>query len=122
MAEFNNRLKDVFRFSGFSQKELADFLGCNKSIICTWMGGRNTPNTVDKMKQVASFFNVNPAWLAGYDVPMTNLSIGKQEEELLAVYCKLNSLGKSRVDEYALDLTENEKYTKSDTEEGIKIA
>ena len=86
MAEFNLRIKEAFRFSGLKQQQLADFLGVNKSVVSTWVGGRNTPD-VEKMIKIAAFLKVNPAWLAGYDIPR---DLSGEDLELLERFKRLN--------------------------------
>lgn len=121
MAEFNLRIKEAFRFSGLRQQQLADFLGVNKSVVSTWVGGRNTPD-VEKMIKIGKFLNVNPAWLAGYDVPREEFKIDDNEIKLLKKLRLLNNDGLEKTKSYIDDLLESPKYQKSEEVENKKLA
>lgn len=53
-----------------SQQEMANRTGINKASISQYVNGKNVPScmTADKIAQV---FDVNPAWVMGFDVTMT---------------------------------------------------
>ena len=68
---------------------------------------------------LANYYNVNPVWLMGYDVPMErehtlNINNVQYDENTLRHienYNKLNDLGKQTADIYVEDLTTIPKYT-----------
>ncbi len=119
MAEFHLRIKEAFRFSSLRQQELADYLGVNKSVVSTWMNGRNTPD-IEKMIKIGKFLNVNPAWLAGYDVPREEFKIDDNEIKLLKKLRLLNNDGLEKTESYIDDLLESPKYQKSEIAERDK--
>ena len=62
---FKERFKSLRRFRKISQQELADGLHTSKSSVNMYERGERTPK-FDMMKTIADYFNVSPAWLAGY--------------------------------------------------------
>ena len=130
------RFKEALNICGLSQQELANKSGIGKSSISHYVNGSNEPGN-KAAYALAKVLNVNPAWLMGLDVPMTlpepaaggsdqpaapsvaPVQLRKDEADLLSDYNKLNSLGKSKVADYAADLTENERYIKEDTFGGL---
>ena len=121
MAEFNLRIKEAFRFSGLRQQELADYLGVNKSVVSAWMNGRNTPD-VEKTIKIGKFLNVNPAWLAGFDVSMEEFKLDDNEIKLLKKMRLLNNDGLEKTKSYIDDLLESPKYQKSEEVKNKKLA
>jgi transcriptional regulator with XRE-family HTH domain len=119
MAGFHIRIKEAFRFSGHIQQELVDCLGVHKSVVSAWMNGRNTPD-VEKMIKIGKFLNVNPAWLAGYDVPREEFKIDDNEIRLLKKLRLLNNDGLEKTKSYIDDLLESPKYQKSEIAERDK--
>ena len=61
---FNIRLKELRKEKGLTQKQLAEKLGYNQSMICFWEKGINEP-TESAIKRVAQFFNVSADYLLG---------------------------------------------------------
>lgn len=66
----NNILMLIDMFCNGSQQEMANRTGINKASISQYVNGKNVPScmTADKIAQV---FDVNPAWVMGFDVTMT---------------------------------------------------
>ena len=64
MSCFGERLKELRKEKGLSQKALAQHLGCNQSMICFWENQVNEP-TESAIKRAALFFDVSANYLIG---------------------------------------------------------
>lgn len=64
MKTFGERLKELRKEKGLSQKALASHLGCNQSMVCFWENGVNEP-TESSIRKVALFFDVSADYLLG---------------------------------------------------------
>ena len=63
------RIRELMDFYGLSQSELCRRTGIQKSALSNYLSGTREPRQ-DQISFIADPFNVNPAWLMGYDVPM----------------------------------------------------
>lgn len=59
----------VDNLCGGSQQELVDRSGINKGSLSQYLKGRNSPSNLNA-KKIADAFNISPAWVMGFDVPM----------------------------------------------------
>ena len=64
MNKFAERIKELRKEQGLSQKALAEHLGCTQSMISFWENGVNEP-TESSIRNVALFFNVSADFLIG---------------------------------------------------------
>ncbi|MBQ7770692.1 MAG: helix-turn-helix transcriptional regulator [Clostridia bacterium] len=64
MNNFAERIKELRKEQGLSQKALAERLGCTQSMISFWENGVNEP-TESSIRKVALFFNVSADFLIG---------------------------------------------------------
>ena len=70
LDKFSNRLFKLIKENDMDINIIANKLGLkSKSTIYRYMNGHMAPK-VTTVKYLAEFFNVNPVWLMGYDVPM----------------------------------------------------
>lgn len=65
----NMRIKELIDRLEISQTEFCRIAGINKSALSNYLNGDRLPRQ-DQISKIADAFNVNPAWLMGYDVPM----------------------------------------------------
>lgn len=65
------RIKEIMKMYGIKQSEFCERTGLNKSIVSLYVSGKREP-AQDNIFIIAQAFNVEPAWLMGYDVPMNN--------------------------------------------------
>lgn len=116
----------------------------NKSHLSQYISGKNEPRQ-DKLSILSLALNVNEAWLMGYDVPMEkeidwsnfkdietkiqqqapileDLSnvFGKDFYKLVILYDILNVDGKQKVQDYIIDICENDKYIKEGIDQQIR--
>ena len=77
-----------------SQQRFCDKTGLNKASISQYVNGKNTPSNITAGK-IAEVFNVDPAWLMGFDVPMLPASstpdtisteLSRHESDLISAY------------------------------------
>lgn len=122
VSNFKDRLNEAFRFSGLTQKELADIAGISKALMNQYFKGTSAPTLkdIDRIIHMARILNVNPAWLAGYDVPREEFKIGDDEIKLLKKLRLLNNDGLEKTKSYIDDLLESPKYQKSEIAERNK--
>ena len=64
MSCFGERLKELRKEKGLSQKALAQALGYNQSMICFWEKRVNEP-TESAIRKAALFFEVSADYLLG---------------------------------------------------------
>ena len=94
-ATFKERLNEANRFIDIPQKELADRIGISKALMNQYFKGQSSPKDLDKVVKLAIIFDVNPAWLAGYDIPR---DLTQKDIEFLNRYKKLNESAKEIID------------------------
>ena len=63
------RIRELMQFYGINQTELCKRTGILKSALSNYLNGDREPRQ-DQISAIADPFNINPAWLMGYDVPM----------------------------------------------------
>jgi len=64
MQRINNLITD---YCGGSQQRFAERTGLCKASVSQYVNGRNVPSGTNAEK-IANAFNVDPAWVMGYDV------------------------------------------------------
>lgn len=75
--EFSKRLNDIILENGITPEQLNEKLGFKaKSTIYRYLKGEMCPK-ITTVKIISQMFNINPAWLMGYDVPK-NLTYAKK--------------------------------------------
>ena len=66
---FKNRLNLAIKIFGLKQVDIVKKTGIDKTLLNKYISG-NSNASQKKISLLANFFNVNPLWLMGYDVPM----------------------------------------------------
>ena len=67
------RIADLRKDKGISQEELADVLLTSRQAISKWERGESDPD-IDRLKDLAIYFNVSIDYLLGYDVESTSVN------------------------------------------------
>ena len=62
---FSSRLKELRKARRTTQEELAKAINVSKGAVAMWETDKRTPG-FNMLKTIADYFNVSPAWLAGY--------------------------------------------------------
>ena len=69
----DKRISELRKSKNISQEELADILNTSRQAISKWERGESTPD-IDRLKDLASFFNVSIDYLLGYDMQASSLN------------------------------------------------
>ncbi|MBX8456270.1 XRE family transcriptional regulator [Apilactobacillus kunkeei] len=97
MDNFNLRLKEAMEYKKIKSAELSKLTGIGKSSISQWLSGQYSAKQ-DKIFLIAKALNVNPSWLIGADVPMTNEST---PEKIFNIVNQLDNSRQAKVYDYA---------------------
>lgn len=73
IANFGNRLNLLLNENGMNQTELSIRTGISRSLINKYINNVSYISE-EKLQHLAQFFDVNPLWLQGYDVPKSRRS------------------------------------------------
>lgn len=73
---------------GGSQQVFADRVGINKASVSQYVNGRNAPTNITATK-IGLAFDISPAWIMGFDVPVDKIS---------EISAKLEKLTQSQLD------------------------
>lgn len=72
---------------GGSQQAFADKVGINKASVSQYVNGHNAPTNLTAGK-IAKAFGINPAWVMGFDVPMTNTNTQSKYQAIIELLDK----------------------------------
>ena len=64
------RLKYARELRDISLEKAGEAVGVHKSTVLRWERGNTEKFKIPVLETLANLYNVNPAWLMGYDVPM----------------------------------------------------
>lgn len=64
------RLKQARELRHITLEEAGKRVNVHKSTILRWENGETEKFKIPVLESLANLYNVNPAWLMGYDVPM----------------------------------------------------
>ena len=102
MAFYSDKLKQLRKEKGLTQRELAEKLGLGKSAIGMYESGKRTP-AFETLEMICDFFNVNMDLLS--DVKSTSTPAPAPKEE-----SPLSAHEKAMVDAYK-KASDKDKYT-----------
>ena len=63
------RLKEMIEVLNITQQDICDRTGLSKSVVSMYIHGKREPRQ-DSISMICEAFNVEPAWIMGFDVPM----------------------------------------------------
>lgn len=122
--KLGSELKRLRLERGYTQQQLGDMIGVQKSAIQKYEKGTVKNLKQETISKLCRIFDVSPAVFLDdlYDTDqlsrevrlLEELSIlfGNQAVDILESYHKLNQQGKAKLQTYARDISEIEKYTK----------
>lgn len=125
---FAKRLSELISSNNFTLDKIEEYVGKTNATISRYASGEITGVKRSTIVKLANFFNVSPAWLAGFsDDKYENVHISEDEKfiaeakqrygdsfvMLLYNYSKLNDLGKETANQRVEELTEMSKYTET---------
>ena len=88
MDSFSNRVRELRRGRGWSQKQLADALGSTQQSVTDWELGKKSPK-LDSLLPCADVFGVSLDYLTGRtDVPYVVLSSTVEDGEIVCFTTK----------------------------------
>lgn len=76
---FSNRLKKAMQTCNYTQAQLSEKTGLDKSLISNYLSG-NYKAKQDKLSILANALNVSETWLMGYDVIINEEKIDNKEK------------------------------------------
>ena len=88
VATSGERIKELAKILGISYGQMSLKTGIEKSSISNYASGRRLARQ-DRIHIIAQTYDVSPAWLMGYDVPMRETAT---TDRLLEYYKKLCTL------------------------------
>ena len=107
MAKNIQRLMDLY---GKDRSEVCRDLGISYTTFTDWVKGKTYPR-IDKIEILANYFHVSKADLV--EEPDVKY-YGKDDTALLITYHNLNEDGRRRLEQYAAELSDIEKYKKKE--------
>lgn len=63
----NLRIAELRKSLGLTQKEFVKKTNISKSLIQNYESNSNSNPSIEKIEKIANAFDVNPAWLVGWD-------------------------------------------------------
>lgn len=93
-----DRIKEIRNKLGMSQVDFADKISVSKQTLYKYENNIITNIPSDKIEAVSKIGNVSPAYLMGWDEPLENKPISKQEQDHLNKYRLIDNKGKHTVD------------------------
>lgn len=124
---FAKRLSELISNNNYTLDKIEEYVGKTNATISRYASGEISGVKRSTIVKLAKFFNVSPAWLAGFsDDKYEGIKNSFNEElksqygensiQLLDNYNKLNDLGKETANIYVESLTEAPKYTETKNE------
>lgn len=110
MSNFSETLKKLRIIKGLTQQELSDRIGVSRSAIGMYERGEREPD-FETLEAMADFFNVDMNYILG-STHKTTVLHASDELDFMVTYQRLNTSGKARLLEYAMELAEINKYKK----------
>ena len=104
-SSVTNKIFDILKEKGISQKELSDMTGISTSAISDWKHKGAIPSAI-KVQKVCEALNINPNELLGKkeDLPIKSYVITQSDElyGFVDLYENLNAESRERILAYAL--------------------
>lgn len=89
------RLKEARERKHISLEEAGLKVGVNKSTILRWENGKTEKFKIPTLEILADFYDVNPTWIMGHDVPMQNVVNTTSTHKIPLISKYTNSLEES---------------------------
>ena len=79
--EIKERLIELRKINGISQRELARQTGITQAAISLWEKGTQQPNA-DSIQRICNFFDISTDYFLGHSEDYGNIQYSEQKEEL----------------------------------------
>lgn len=106
----SERIKERRNFMGYTQEELGEKLGLQKSAIAKYENGRVENIKRSVIANMAKILECSPSYLMGWEDEEQT----KEAPKILQYYEQLNDLGKHVATERVKELSEVPRYIKED--------
>jgi|SRR6056297_2180562 len=91
--KFAKRLRQLMDENGETISTIAEIVNMDKSTIYRYTIGETAPKT-PTVESIARYFDINPAWLLGYDVKKKNDNNNKNKPNTIAAHLEEKNLSK----------------------------
>lgn len=121
----SERIKERRKALGYTQEDLAEKLGLQKSAIAKYENGRVQNIKRSTILKMSTILECTPSYLMGWNESSDTAAadaLSSDERALLSDYQKLNELGKEKARIDVADLTEIPKYTEKERSDSGVIA
>ena len=109
MSERIKALRDEY---GFTQDELGEKLGVQKSAIAKYENGRVENIKRSTIVKMAKIFDCDPCYILGYTDQRRKLTASEREGELMTLFSEMNEDGQKEAISYLRYLAQKEEYKK----------
>lgn len=109
--QIGNYIRELRNARGISQEELGKIVGVQRAAVQKWESGKTQNLKRVTIQKLAEFFKVSPATffvIGDIENPSSNV------DPAIEIYNKLNAIGKQKALDYIQDLSEQDKYTKTE--------
>ena len=115
MEEVRVRLKELLSAFNISQADMVRKTGIPKSCMSTYFSGKRLPkqSAIDKISRA---YRINPAWIMGYDVPMSLPAPSQQELDAELDARLLTLIHSLNADDRKIILSIIERLSNTDTQ------
>lgn len=94
------RLKEAREIRHITLEEAGKKVGVHKSTILRWENGETEKIKLPIIETLADYYNVNPSWLMGHDVPMDKpITIEMVDISVFEIFLKQSNLNQKEINE-----------------------
>lgn len=115
--EMSERIKERRIFMGYTQEELGEKLGLQKSAIAKYENGRVENIKRSVIANMAKILDCSPSYLMGWEDKEQQK---EDSSKIIQYYKMLNGIGKHVATERVKELTEVPRYVKEDMPDYLK--
>lgn len=108
-----DNIREICKEKGIKQKDIAEYLGISTGTVANWFSGTNGID-VENLYRLCSYLGVTMNTVFGIDEKGNNLEskFSDPEIHLINIYRALNQIGRDKLTDYAVDLSESDRYRK----------
>lgn len=108
-----SNLRSICKEKNVKQKQIAELLGVRQGSVANWLNGTNGID-VENLYRLCVYLGVTMNTVFGIDEKGNNLEskFSDPEIHLINIYRALNQIGRDKLTDYAVDLSESDRYRK----------
>lgn len=103
-------LETLIKNSDKTVREIAREMNISEQTLYSMEKQTTNRIDLDLLKSIADYFHKDISIFFGYEKYQEPIILNREEEQLLFRYRKMNKYGKTRLEEYSIDLVGNKKY------------